>query len=170
LKYLSSPVCVRPPIYHFSAPRTSLKPSLLESLPLLPLELVIYRPSYRVPSAAVFAGPGDRERGEVECVRGEWRDVSAAVVAPDPFGFVAVVIDRGCDGDEACVFGDVEVREVGEDVAFPCWIAEWALKAARKLAKKGRWVGIFLCLSCWRESKGWAVKRSESIKGLRDLL
>jgi hypothetical protein len=67
-------------------------------------------------------------------VRGEWRDVSAAVVAPDPLGFVAVVIDRGCDGDAVCVFWDVEAKEEGEEVAFPCWIAEWALKAARKLA------------------------------------
>ena len=34
LKYLSSPVAVRPPIYHLSDPRTSLNPSLLLSLPL----------------------------------------------------------------------------------------------------------------------------------------
>ena len=33
-KYLSSPPAVLPPIYHLSPPRTSLKPSLLLSLPL----------------------------------------------------------------------------------------------------------------------------------------
>lgn len=35
----------------------------------------------------------------------------------------------------------------GEEVAFPCWRAEWARKAARKLERKGRFDGIFaLCM------------------------
>jgi len=72
----------------------------------------------------VFSGAGLRERGEVEWVRGEWREVSAVVVAP---GFVEdVVIDRGfeaavcvCEGLEcACACGE------DEEVAFPCWMAE----------------------------------------------
>lgn len=35
-----------------------------------------------------------------------------------------------------------------EGVAFPdCWIAEWALNAARKFWKKGLWVDILrMCL------------------------
>ncbi|KAF4629231.1 hypothetical protein G7Y89_g8921 [Cudoniella acicularis] len=43
-------------------------------------------------------GPGDRDKGEVECVRGEWSVVNAADVAP----FEEVVIVRGCEGEEAC--------------------------------------------------------------------
>jgi len=74
----------------------------------------------------------------VECVRGECRDVRAVVVAPAE-GFVDVVIVRGCEGDEECVW--VFCDDEGEDVAFP-WMAECALKAARKLAKKGRCVDI----------------------------
>lgn len=78
-------------------------------------------------------GPGDRLKGEVECVRGEWRADNAVVVAPAD-GFVDVVIVRGCAGEEACCCEEEE----GEEVALPCWMAEWARKAARKLAKKGR--------------------------------
>jgi len=147
LKYLSSPVAVRPPIYHFSAPSTSRKPSLLESLPLRPLLFGIYFPAvpFCMPSPAApgeLPGPGDRLNGDVECVRGEWRADNAVVVALE--GFVEVVIDRGCEGDEVwawCCEG-----EEGEVVALPCWcwMALWARKAARKLAKKGRWVGIVL--------------------------
>lgn len=143
LKYRSSPVAVRPPIYHFSAPRTSLKPSLLLSLPLRPLLFAIYRPFCICcePSfPGEFEGPGDRLNGLAECVRGEWRAESAVVVAPD--GFEDVAMERGCEGEEAC-WCCCEGEE-GEDVAFPCWMAEWARKAARKLAKKGRWVGIVL--------------------------
>jgi len=45
--------------------------------------------------------PGDRLKGEVECVRGECRDVRADVVAP---GFVDVVIVRGVEeGDVTLV-------------------------------------------------------------------
>jgi len=128
-------------MYHFSAPNTSRKPSELESLSLLPLELVIYRPPFSLGDIGPLLGPGpgDLLKGEAECVRGEWRDVSAVVVAPAD-GFVDVVIVLGCDGEEecGCVFWDVE----GEDVALPCWMAECARKAARKFAKNGRWVDI----------------------------
>jgi len=79
------------------------------------------------------AGPGERDRGDVECVRGECRDVRAFVVAPE--GFVDVVIVRGCDGDEVCACCD---EDEGGDVGLPCWITECALNAARKFAKKGR--------------------------------
>lgn len=89
--------------------------------------------------------PGDVERGDVECVRGEARAVSADVVAPVP-GFedadAEVVMVRGCEGDE--LLGWVCCEEAGEGLALPCWMAEWALKAARKLAKKGRCVGMFV--------------------------
>lgn len=68
LKYLSSPAAVLPPIYHFSAPSTSLNPSLELSLPLLPLG-EIYLAAEAV-SAAGGEGPGERLRGEFD-VRGE---------------------------------------------------------------------------------------------------
>jgi len=73
LKYLSSPVAVLPPIYHFSFPSTSLKPSLLLSLPLLLTYLPPLPPSCRSGAAA---------KGEVEWVLGEWRVDRAADVAP----------------------------------------------------------------------------------------
>jgi hypothetical protein len=147
LKYRSSPVAVRPPIYHFSAPSTSRNPSELLSLPLRPLLFGIYRPfciplRQPHPHRAKSTGPGDRLSGEVECVLGEWRAESAVVVAPD--GLADVVIERGCDGDEVWVCVWCWEGEEGEEVAFPCWMALWARKAARKLAKKGRWVGIVL--------------------------
>jgi hypothetical protein len=52
-----------------------------------------------------FVGPvpGDLLNGEVECVRGEWREVKAVVVAPADGGFVDVLIVRGCEGEECCV-------------------------------------------------------------------
>jgi hypothetical protein len=81
-------------------------------------------------------GPGDRLKGEVECGLGECSADNAVVVAP-PDGFADVVIVRGCEGEVVCCW----VVEEGE-VALLCCIAEWARKAARKLAKKGRWVGI----------------------------
>lgn len=70
--------------------------------------------------------------------------MSAVVVAPD--GFVDVVIVRGCEGDDAAVAcGCDEDEAAGDGVAFPCWMAEWALNAARKFAKKGRCVGMLCC-------------------------
>jgi hypothetical protein len=73
--------------------------------------------------------------------------VRAVVVAP---GFVDVVIVRGL---EVVVFGYEEVLgeewevDVGWEEAFPCWMAEWARKAARKLERKGRFVGISFSFS-----------------------
>jgi len=46
--------------------------------------------------------PGDLLKGEVECVRGEWREVRAVVVAPADGGLVDVLIVRGCEGEECC--------------------------------------------------------------------
>jgi hypothetical protein len=85
LKYLSSPVAVLPPMYHFSCPSTSLNPSLLLSLPLLPL----LDPKY-FPSPGLVPGLG--------FLLGECRDVSAVVVAP-VCCFVEVVMVRGCVGE-----------------------------------------------------------------------
>lgn len=86
--------------------------------------------------------PGDVERGEAECVRGECRDVRAVVVGPP---FDEVVIVRGCDGWGCCA------EEDEEEAAFPVDMAEWARKAARKLERKGLWVGI---LRMFRYSSG----------------
>jgi hypothetical protein len=70
-------------------------------------------------------------------------------VAPD---FEVVVMVRGFEG--CCCWAEVvevwDGWEEGEaEEALPCWIAEWALKAARKFERKGRWVGIlasfFMC-------------------------
>jgi len=100
LKYLSSPAAVLPPIYHFSAPSTSLKPSLELSLPLLPLG-EIYLAAEAFSAAGDVEGPGDRLRGELE-VRGEWRDVRAVVVALEGFEVVDVDMVRGCEGEVPC--------------------------------------------------------------------
>lgn len=94
MKYLSSPAAVRPPIYHFSAPSTSLNPSELLSLSRLPLDVVMYLPpSLGLMGPLLLEGPGDLLNGDVD-VRGEWRDVRAVVVAPAE-GLVDVVIVRG---------------------------------------------------------------------------
>jgi hypothetical protein len=66
--------------------------------------------------------------------------VSAADVAPV---FEDVVMERGCEGE---VVGWVE--EGGD--ALPCGMVECARKAARKEAKKGRWVGML-----------WSVEEGE---------
>jgi hypothetical protein len=75
--------------------------------------------------------------------------VRAVVVAP---GFAVVVMVRGFDA-EGCE-GEVVVVWVcwddGEGDAFPCCRAECARKAARKLDRKGRCVGILR--ACLRHS------------------
>ncbi len=109
-------------------------------------------------------GPGERERGEAECWRvccrwpAAW---TAAVVTPwlaeeeDWAAAVALVdMERGFDGpvegaaveaegtwEEACVAVGVFDKAV---VEVPLWMAEWARKAARKLARKDRLVGMFV--------------------------
>lgn len=45
--------------------------------------------------------PGEVDKGEVECVRGECKEVSAVVVAPEGC-FVVVVIVRGWEADVEC--------------------------------------------------------------------
>lgn len=84
------------------------------------------------------SGPGLRDNGDVLWFRGEWMVVRAAVVAP-VLVVVEVVIVRGFEGE---VVWDCGCWDEGEDVAFPCWIAECARKAARKLDRKGRFVGM----------------------------
>jgi hypothetical protein len=104
--------------------------------------------------------PGERLNGEVECVRGEWRVDSAAVVAP---GFEEDVMARGCvDEEGVAVLVVCEGWEVDGEEAFPCWMAECALNAARKLAKKGRWVGIVGCVVLFCCSSG---VRREYVEG-----
>lgn len=80
--------------------------------------------------------------------------MSAVVVAP----FVLVVIVRG--EDVVPVDGYWEEGWEGEDVgeAFDCWVvrAEWARKAARKLERKGRFVGIFFeFVGLWCRCRCW---------------
>lgn len=95
-------------------------------------------------------GPGDRDKGEVECARGECRAVRAVVVAPAA-GLEEVAIERGWEGlldvdeeegDVVCVVWDVGGTVGGDDALDCCDSADWARKAARKFAKKGLWVGI----------------------------
>lgn len=74
LNTLSSPVAVRPPMYHFSVPKTSLNPSeeLSEPLRILSddwkplLELI-----YPLPGLEPGSAPGEVERGEEEVDLGE---------------------------------------------------------------------------------------------------
>jgi len=99
-------------------------------------------------------------RGLALWVRGEWSVESAAVVAP---GFVDVVIVRGFEGcDEEVVVCDVcDCWVECEEGEALLWIALWALKAARKLERKGRWVGILASLfSMYRVFKSLTLQTS----------
>jgi hypothetical protein len=71
LKNRSSPVAVRPPIYHFSADNTSLNPSEELSEPLLTLSSGLDERFGGYAPGDVGPVPGDRDRGDVECARGE---------------------------------------------------------------------------------------------------
>lgn len=98
------------------------------------------------PILELGSGPGLRLKGDVLCVRGECKVVRAEVVAP---GLVAVevVMVRGFDGEDTPCEVDVLCvceEEEGDEDAFPCCRAECARKAARKLERKGRFVGILL--------------------------
>lgn len=105
------------------------------------VEIVFADCLYAGPEACGDDVPGERDNGDVECVRGERIWVSALVVAPEDLVF----IERGCEGAFADVV-DVE-REGCDDGETPfdvdgpldcCWMAEWARNAARKFEKNGR--------------------------------
>jgi len=93
----------------------------------------------------------------VEVARGECSWFKAVVVAPEAL----VAIERGCEGEELVaelgnVLLDVDVPWLGCEVEGVgpfdcCWMAECARKAARKLAKKGRWVGIVFMIVMIRD-------------------
>lgn len=74
--------------------------------------------------------PGEVDRGDVECVRGDARAVSADVVAPDLEEVdveVEVVIVRGCEGELVVVVWLLVCaccEEDGDGLALPCCIAE----------------------------------------------
>lgn len=94
-------------------------------------------------------GAGLRLKGLVEWVRGEWRVVSAVVVAPAPgLEEVEVVMVRGAEAVAGYEVVGWCVEEEGFETeeGFACVLvrAEWARKAARKLERKGRLVGILM--------------------------
>lgn len=110
LKYLSSPAAVRPPTYHFSLPSTSLKPSLEESLPRLPLSWIYLRCVAAVGEEE--GSPGEVESGEVGCARGECREVSVAVAAPLVVDVVVIVRGEECDTAADAVLACAACEEV----------------------------------------------------------
>lgn len=115
LKYFSSPVAVRPPMYHFSDPRTSLNPSLLLSLPLRRL------------GVGMGAAPrGERTPGERDCC---W-DCEGMVLGAE-----------GVDGAEGAALLFVEDEGVEVDVLFGCcwWEGRgWRMEEKKVERKKGR--------------------------------
>lgn len=103
-----------------------------------------------MPPAPDDVFPGDRESGEVGWI-GDCSVFNAAVVGP---ALLAVAIVRGFEG-VLVVVAEVVVGETwvgcedGEEEAPLPWMAEWARKAARKFAKKGRWVVGILVVCVW---------------------
>lgn len=56
----------------------------------------MYRGAVAVVESVDVEGPGDRDSGDVLCVRGEWSAERAVLVVP----FEVVVMERGCEGEE----------------------------------------------------------------------
>jgi hypothetical protein len=101
----------------------------------------------------VEVSPGEVESGDAECVRGEWREVRAAVVAPLDVAEALVVMVRGEEREGAaaavldCVDCDAETLGVG----LPCCCrAEWARKAERKEKRNGWFDGISALDCCFQ--------------------
>lgn len=127
LKYLSSPVAVRPPMYHFSAPLASLNPSLLLSLPL---RLCDPDPD----PAGPIALRGESTPGDRGCCVWGWGIVLGCDGAVDGPGEV--------EGPEALV---VVVCVEEDEVLFGCWCEGrcWRMEEKKLERKKGRWEDIF---------------------------
>lgn len=129
LKYFSSPAAVRPPIYHLSDPLTSLKPSLLLSLPRRRLG-----PGIGTPPRGERT-PGERDCGGCDC---EGMDLGAepadGVVDVEGAPFAAVV-------------GDVEVGGL-----LGCWWAGrcWRMEEKKVERKNGRCEDI---VGMWRRRR-----------------
>lgn len=136
LKYLSSPVAVRPPIYHFSAPFASLNPSLLLSLPLL---LPLPDPD------APIALRGESTPGDRGCCVWGWGIVlgwDGAVDGPGEVEGPGLVV--------VCVEDD--------EVLFGCWCwwegRCWRMEEKKVERKKGRWEDIFGMVGASRTAVG----------------
>lgn len=173
---------MRPPIYHFSGPPASLKPSdeLSE-----PRRCRVADPPSGVLKPGDPGEPGDREYGDAECWRVGWNwpvvwmaTVVAPVLGVPAFvaiarGFEGAFVEVVAAGAEVDVGASVEAEAVdavvlaalGTVVLAVFCIAEWALNAARKLEKKGRLVvGIVSAIEV--SAAGLSVLRSSQSSDL----